>query len=199
MTSCGVRIAERSTVVVVRAVILIGRGVECPECIYVLWGLGERDRLVAPDAVIGVRLGSAGFAHHNARIDERGKDLGSPELELRLLLRGLQGCLDQLEDAGPGVTALLDLGEHHGVRDAQPRLEHLRFTFDEAREGRLVPGDKALRRLLLLEPLHLLGVAHGLELGFVVLDLELGRLGDDDALGVKARPPRAPGDLVEFA
>ena len=54
-------------------------------------------------------------------------------------------------------------------------------------------------RLLLFELLHLFGVAHGLELGLVVLDLVLRRFGDDHALGIEAGAPRAAGDLMKLA
>ena len=82
--------------------------------------------------------------------------------------------------------------------DAQARLEGFGLAVDQAREGVLVPGDKALGRALLLELLHLFGVAHGLELRLVVLDLELRGLRDYDALGVEAGTAGAPGDLVEL-
>ena len=63
----------------------------------------------------------------------------------------------------------------------------------------LVPGYEALRRFFLLEFAQLLGVVARLCDKLGVLDLVFGRLGDDHALGVKARASGAPGDLVELA
>ena len=145
------------------------------------------------------RLGACGFAHHHARVDERGEDLGGAGLEGSLLLRRLQRVIDERQHATPGVAALLDLGQDHGVGDAQTGLERFGRALDEALEGALVPGHEALGRFLLLELLHLLGVAHGFELGLVVLDLVLGRLGDDHALGIVTRAAGAARDLVELA
>ena len=100
--------------------------------------------------------------------------------------------------AGASVTALLDHANHHGVRDAQARLERLGLRLDQALKGLLVPGDKALGSFLLFNLAELFGVVAclGHELG--VLDLVLRGLGDDHALGVKARATGAAGDLMEL-
>ena len=101
--------------------------------------------------------------------------------------------------AGAGVAALLDHANHHGVCDAQARLERFGLRLDQALKGLLVPGDKALGGLLLFNLAELLGVVArlGHELG--VLDLVLGCLGNHHALGIKARAAGATGNLVELA
>ena len=101
--------------------------------------------------------------------------------------------------ARPGVAALLDLGEHHRVRDLHARAQRLGHRRDQALEGLLVPADKALGRLLGLRLAGLLGVAAGLAQRAGVLDVVLGGLGDDVALGVEAGASRAAHDLVELA
>ena len=200
MARRGALLDDRAADLVIRAVLLIALGVECPELLQVLGSLGERDRRNRIDvAVIGVRVRPAGLSDHDPSVDERGEDLGGTALQLGLFLGGLKRRVDERQHTLPCVAALLDLREHHGVRDAQTGLEGLGLALDQTGEGVFVPGDKALRRALFLELLHLLGVTHGLELGLMVLDLELRRLGDDHALGVKARAARAPGDLVELA
>ena len=112
----------------------------------------------------------------------------------------LRGVVHKLVNARHGVAALLDLGQDHGVRDLHAgaqRLGHGRF---QALEGLLVPADEPLGRLLRLALLAgLLRVAAGLAQGAGVLDVVLGRLGDDAALGVEARAARAAHDLVELA
>ena len=101
--------------------------------------------------------------------------------------------------AGSGIAALLDHANHHGVRDAQARLECLGLRLDQALKGLLVPGDKALGGLLLFNLAELLGVVArlGHELG--VLDLVLRGLGDDHALRIEARTAGATGNLMELA
>ena len=100
--------------------------------------------------------------------------------------------------AGTSVAALLDHANHHGVCDAKARLERFGLRLDQALKGLLVPGDKTLGGLLLFNLAELLGVVArlGHELG--VLDLVLRGLGDDHALGVKARATGATGNLVEL-
>ena len=101
--------------------------------------------------------------------------------------------------AGTSVAALLDHANHHGVRDAQARLERFGLRLDQALKGLLVPGDKALGSFLLFNLAELFGVVArlGHELG--VLDLVLRGLGDDHTLGVEARAAGATGDLMELA
>ena len=100
--------------------------------------------------------------------------------------------------AGAGVAALLDHANHHGVCDAKARLERFGLRLDQALKGLLVPGDKALGGLLLFNLAELLGVVARLGHKLGILDLMLGCLGDDHALGVKARATGATGDLVEL-
>ena len=83
--------------------------------------------------------------------------------------------------------------------DAHAGRELLGNRFHQAVEGVLVPVDEVLGRFLLLDLAELLRIARSLHLGLVVLDLVLGRLGDDHAFGVEARSPCAPRDLVELA
>ena len=101
--------------------------------------------------------------------------------------------------AGTGVAALLDHANHHGVRDAQARLERLGLRLDQALKGLLVPGDKALGGLFLFNLTELLGIVarFGHKLG--VLDLVLGCLGNYHALGIEARAAGATGYLMELA
>ena len=101
--------------------------------------------------------------------------------------------------AGTGIAALLDHANHHGVRDAQARLERLGLRLNQALKGLLVPGDKALGGLLLFNLTEFFGVVarFGHKLG--ILDLVLGCLGNHHALGIKARAAGATGNLVELA
>ena len=101
--------------------------------------------------------------------------------------------------AGSGIAALLDHANHHGVCDAQARLERLGLRLDQALKGLLVPGDKALGGLFLFNLTELFGVVarFGHKLG--ILDLVLGCLGNHHALGIKARAAGATGNLVELA
>ena len=100
--------------------------------------------------------------------------------------------------AGASVAALLDHANHHGVSDAQARLERFGLRLDQALKGLLVPGDKTLGGLLLFNLAELLGVVAclGHELG--VLDLVLRGLGDDHTLGVKARAAGTTGNLMKL-
>ena len=101
--------------------------------------------------------------------------------------------------AGSGIAALLDHANHHGVRDAQARLECLGLRLDQALKGLLVPGDKALGGFFLFNLTEFFGVVAclGHELG--VLDLVLGCLGNHHTLGVKARTAGATGNLMKLA
>ena len=101
--------------------------------------------------------------------------------------------------AGTGIAALLDHANHHGVCDAKARLERFGLRLDQALKGLLVPGDKALGGLLLFNLTELFGVVarFGHKLG--ILDLVLGCLGDDHALGIEARAAGATGNLMELA
>ena len=165
--------------------------------------LGQVDRQRVVDARRGVSRsvgrGRHLGAHDDAGVDERGEDLVGTNLELGLFLGRLQACLDEIVHAGAGVAALLDHADHHGVRDAQTRLERFGLRLDQALKGLLVPGDKALGGLLLFDLTELFGVVArlGHELG--VLDLVLRCLGDDHTFGVKARATGAAGDLMELA
>ena len=85
------------------------------------------------------------------------------------------------------------------MRDAHTRRKLLGNRVDELVERVLAPVHEVLGRALLLDLLELLRVAGGLHLGLVVLDLVLGGLGYDHALGVEARATRATGDLMELA
>ena len=110
----------------------------------------------------------------------------------------MQTRLDEVVHAGAGIAALLDHANHHGVRDAQTRLERFGLRLDQTLKGLLVPGDKALGGLLLFNLTELFGVVArlGHELG--VLNLVLRCLGDDHALGVEARAAGATSDLMEL-
>ena len=101
--------------------------------------------------------------------------------------------------AGSGITALLDHANHHGVRDAQARLERLGLRLDQALKGLLVPGDKALGGLLLFNFAELFGIVARLGHKLGILDLVLGCLGDHHALGIEARAAGATGNLMELA
>ena len=85
------------------------------------------------------------------------------------------------------------------MRDAQARLECLGLRLDQALKGLLVPGDKALGRLLLFNLAKLLGIVARLchELG--VFNLVLGCLGNHHALGIEARAAGATGNLMKLA
>ena len=69
----------------------------------------------------------------------------------------------------------------------------------ELLERALPPRHEALRRLLALDALELLGVVAGLADQPGVLDLVLGRLDDDVPDRVVAGPAGAAGDLLELA
>ncbi len=97
------------------------------------------------------------------------------------------------------VPRPLDDLQQHRVAHPERAGQHLRLGRDQPLEGRLAPADKALRGLLALDPLELLGVVAGLGDPLGVLDIVLGGLHDDRPAGVVAGPPRAPGDLVELA
>ena len=165
--------------------------------------LGQVDRQRVVDVRRGVSRsvgrGRHLGAHDDAGVDERGEDLIGANLELRLFLRRLQARLDEVVHACASVATLLDHADHHGMRDAQARLKRLGLRLDQALKGLLVPGDKALGGLLLFDLTELFGVVArlGHELG--VLDLVFRGLGDDHALGVKARAAGATGDLMELA
>ena len=84
------------------------------------------------------------------------------------------------------------------------RGERLGLGGDEPLEGGLAPGDRPLGRLLLDDPparqrVVAAGLGEGLGVGPLVVDDVLGRLHDDAARGVEARPPGPAGDLVELA
>ena len=165
--------------------------------------LGQIDRQCIVNVWCGVSRG-VGCGRHlgandDAGIDECGEDFIGANLELGLFLGGLQARLDEVVYAGTGVAALLDHANHHGVRDAQARLERLGLRLNQTLKGLLVPGDKALGGLLLFNLAELLGVVTrlGHELG--VLDLVLRGLGDDHALGIEARTAGATGNLMELA
>ena len=165
--------------------------------------LGQVDREGVVDLGLGVcrRIGGRRHlgTHHDAGVDQCGEDLVCSGVELELLLVGLQARGDELAHVGARVAALLHHGEHHGVRDAQARLQRLGLCLYQALEGLLVPRHKALGRFFLLDAAQLFGVVAGLGHELSVLDIVLGGLGDHHALGVKARAPGAAGDLVELA
>ena len=101
--------------------------------------------------------------------------------------------------AGSRIAALLDHANHHGVRDAQARLERFWLRLDQALKGLLIPGDKALGCLLLFNLTEFFGVVarFGHKLG--ILDLVLGCLGNHHALGIEARAAGATGNLMKLA
>ena len=101
--------------------------------------------------------------------------------------------------AGASVAALLDHADHHGMRDAQTRLERFGLRFDQALERLLVPSHKALGGFLLFDLAELLGVVARLCHEFRILDFMFRRLSDDHALGVKTRASGAAGYLMELA
>ena len=165
--------------------------------------LGQIDRQRIVDVRRGVSRGVGRGRHlganDDAGIDERGEDFVGANLELSLFLGSLQARLDEVVYAGSGIAALLDHANHHGVRDAQARLERLGLRLDQALKGLLVPGDKALGGLFLFNLTEFFGVVarFGHKLG--VFDLVLRRLGNYHTLGVKARAAGATGNLVELA
>ena len=126
------------------------------------------------------------LAGHDPRVHERGEDLVGALRERDLLLVGLRGVVDEAVHARGSVAALLDLGEDHRVGHAEARAELLRHRRLQALEGLGVPSHEALGRLGLLDFALLLGVAARLEERAGVLDVVLGRLGDDTPLGVEA-------------
>ena len=166
-----------------------------------VFGQVDRQRIVDVWCGVsrGVRRGRHLGANDDAGIDERGEDFVGANLELSLFLGSLQACLDEVVYAGSGIAALLDHANHHGVCDAQARLERLGLRLDQALKGLLVPGDKALGGLFLFNLTELFGVVarFGHKLG--ILDLVLGCLGNHHALGIKARAAGATGNLVELA
>ena len=165
--------------------------------------LGQIDRQRIVDVWCGVnrsvRRGRHLGANDDAGIDERGEDLVGANLELGLFLGGLQACLDEVVYAGTGVAALLDHANHHGVRDAQARLERFGLRLDQALKGLLVPGDKALGGLFLFNLTELPWVVARFGHKFGIFDLVLGCLGNHHALGIEARTAGATGNLMELA
>ena len=165
--------------------------------------LGQVDRQCIVDIWCGVSRGVGREWHlganDDAGIDERGEDFVGANLELGLFLGGLQARLDEVVHAGASVAALLDHANHHGVRDAQARLECLGLHLDQALKGLLVPGDKALGGLFLFNLTEFFGVVarFGHKLG--ILDFVLGRLGNHHTLGIEARAAGATGNLMELA
>ncbi len=139
------------------------------------------------------------FVNNHIGVDERLQHLGCTHMQRHLLLVGLQAVVNQLVHARSRIPALLNLGEHHRMRDAQTRRQLLRHAVNQGIERVLVPADEALGRALLLDLLQLLRVARGLDLGFMVLDVMLGRLGYHHALGVEAAASSATGNLMELA
>ena len=139
------------------------------------------------------------MALDHAGVDERGKDLVGALRERSLLLRRLGGVLYELVRARPGVPALLDLGEHYGVRDAQSRTELLGLCRNEALEGLLVPAHKVRGWRLHLDLAGALGVSTCLGQRLCALDVVLGGLCDHAALGIEAGAAGAPCNLVELA
>ncbi len=137
--------------------------------------------------------------HDDAGVDQGCKNLVGAGVELKLLLIGLQACGNEFAHVGASIAALLHHGEHHGVPDAHAGLQGLGLRLDQALKGLLVPGHKALGRLLFLDSAQLFGVVAGLGQEFGVLDVVLGGLGNHHALGVKARTSGAAGNLVELA
>ena len=164
--------------------------------------LGQVDRQRVVDVGRGVSRsvgrGRHLGAHDDAGVDERGEDLVGTNLELGLFLGRLQACLDKVVHAGTGVATLLDHANHHGVRDAQARFERLGLRLDQALKGLFVPGHKALGGLLLFDLAELLGVVARLGHKLCVFDFVFRRLGNDHALGIKARAAGATGDLMEL-
>ena len=165
--------------------------------------LGQIDRQRIVDVWCGVSRGVGRGRHlganDDAGIDERGEDLVGTNLELDLFFGGLQACLDEVVYAGSGIAALLDHANHHGVRDAQARLECLGLRLNQALKGLLVPGDKALGGLFLFNLTEFFGVIARLGHKLGILDLVFGCLGDYHALGIEARAAGATGNLMELA
>ena len=126
------------------------------------------------------------------------EDLVGPVLQMLLLLRGLTGVLDQVLHPPPGIPALVDLVEDHGVGDLQVRRQGLGTGFDQLVEGPLAPGDEPLLGLLAFDPLELLGVVARLGHSPGVLYLVFGCLGHDQSAGVEAHASGPACDLVEF-
>ena len=161
----------------------------------------DRQRVVDVRCGVGRRIGRGRHlgTHDNARVDKRGEDLVSANLELGLFFGGLKARLDEVVYAGSGIAALLDHANHHGVRNAQARFERLGLRLDQALKGLLVPGDKALGGLLLFDLAELFGVVARLGHKLGVFDFVLRRLGNNHTLGIKARAAGATGNLMELA
>ena len=132
-------------------------------------------------------------------VKHRAEDVVRQLVQMRFLLVGLRGVVDELVDAGTGVTALGDLVEHHRMRDFQMRDQSLGGRFDKLVEGVLVPCDEALRRLLALDFLEFLRIITGFGQLMRVLDLILRSLGDHQPFGIEAHAAGTTGNLVEFA
>ena len=130
---------------------------------------------------------------------ERCEDLIGPLEEGEFFGVGLHAVADERAYAGPGIAALHDLVEYHGVRDPHAGLELFGLGFDQALEGLLVPAHEALGRGFQVLVLGFLHVAAGLGQGAGLFDVVFGGFGDHAAFGVEARPAGTPGDLVELA
>ena len=135
---------------------------------------------------------------------QRAVDLDRAVDVLALLGPVLVVVAQQVLQRQVGVPRAVDDVEHHRVGDGEARGERLRLGVDEALEGRLAPGDRALGRLLLDDPptghrFVAAGLGEGLGEGPLVVDDVLGCLDDDAARGVEAGPSRPSRDLVELA
>ena len=102
---------------------------------------------------------------------------------------GCSESVDELVDASAGVAALLHFGQHHGMRDAHTRRKLLGNRFDELIERAPRSSSRSPRaeRFLRLIFLSFFGSPAAFTSGLVILDLVLGGLGYDHALGVEAR------------
>lgn len=83
--------------------------------------------------------------------------------------------------------------------DAQASFQLFGHRFNQAFEGLLIPGDKALGGLAFFDFTNLFRIARRFGKQFCVLDFMFGRQSDNHALGIEARTPGASHNLMELA
>lgn len=160
----------------------------------------RRQRLVEREVrlqVDGEPVGAVDLLDHPG-VDEGPGDGQGSTGHRELSGAGFVVVVDERADVLEGVPTTGDDGQHHRVGDPHPGRHRLGLGADQPLEGRLPPGHEALGCLLPLDLVLLLRVVPGLGDGTGVLDVVLGRFGDDVALGVVPGPSGTAGDLVEL-
>ena len=118
-----------------------------------------RERLVESKAelqVLGHPHGPTSLVRHLEPFHDPGAQQGAIDLdgspgEPGLVTWLLMVIAQELTHRLKRITLSLNDVEQHGVADSHPRDQRLRFSVDQPLEGRLVPGDKPLRRFLALD------------------------------------------------